>query len=65
MPVNKFKELNDELEEILADLQSGDQDVDEVIKKYERGIELIEKLEKYLSDATNKITKVKPKGRKS
>jgi exodeoxyribonuclease VII small subunit len=56
-----FSQLNGELEDILLDLQSGDKDIDVVIKKYERGIDLIGKLEKYLAGAENKIKKLKPK----
>lgn len=64
MAGSSFNELNDELEAIIIELQSGDKDIDEVLKKYERGIELIGKLEKHLSEADNKIRKIKPTNRK-
>lgn len=60
-----FNKLNEELETIIIDLQSGEINIDEVIKKYQRGIDLIDKLEKYLSQAENEIKKLKPKKSKN
>lgn len=54
-----YAELSMELEDILSDLQSGDLDVDDAIKKYERGAAIVEELETYLKDAENKVTKIK------
>lgn len=56
---NNFRQMSEELEEIIDKLQSSDLDVDQIIKEYEKGTEVIDKLEKYLSDAQNKINKLK------
>jgi exodeoxyribonuclease VII small subunit len=54
-----YQELNNELESVLAQLQSGDLDIDEATKAYEQGMKLIQQLETYVKEAENKITKVK------
>ena len=53
-----YRAMSDELETIVADLQQDDIDVDEAMQKYERGLELIKLLEKYLKTAENKIEKL-------
>jgi len=50
--------MSDQLEAILAKLESGELDVDQAIEQYQKGIELVKKLEKHLKLAENKITKV-------
>ena len=45
-----------ELQHLLADMQDDDVDVDEALKKYERGQELIAQLSSYLEAAENKIS---------
>jgi exodeoxyribonuclease VII small subunit len=58
-----YRALSDELEAIVTDLQQDDIDVDLAMQKYERGLELIAQLEKYLKTAENKIEKLNgPKG---
>lgn len=54
-----YRKLNAELETILAKLETNDLDVDEAIKQYQRGTEIVAELEKYLQTAENKVTKVK------
>lgn len=54
-----YQKMSDELETILTELKQGDLGVDEAMKKYERGLELIAALEKYLNDAENQVTKLK------
>lgn len=54
-----YKALNTELEEILAQLQAIDTDVDEAVKLYERGMAITKELETYLKTAENKVHKVK------
>lgn len=54
-----YQDLNRELETVLGCLQSGDLDIDAAVKAYERGMELVKKLEAYLKEAENKIIKVK------
>ncbi len=65
--VNNYRQLNKELEIILDKLQSSDLDVDQIINEYQKGIDIVDQLEKYLKTAQNKITKInqsKPKTKK-
>jgi exodeoxyribonuclease VII small subunit len=52
-----YQELTLELEEILNSLQSQNIDIDQVMAKHQRGIELIKLLEDYLSIAENTVIK--------
>jgi exodeoxyribonuclease VII small subunit len=52
---NNYKAMTQELQVLLADMQAEDLDVDDAIKKYERGQQLITELEEYLETAENKI----------
>ena len=54
-----YRELSDELDEIISGLQTDDLDVDDAIKRYERGMEIVKDLEAQLKDAENKIKIVK------
>lgn len=54
-----YKTLSDELDKVLANLQSDDLDVDEATKLYERGLKLTKEMESYLKDAENKVAKIK------
>ena len=56
---NLYKKLSDELDGLLIELQSGDLDIDEAVKKYQRGMEIVTELQKYLKEAENKVKKVK------
>ncbi len=56
---NNYKALSNELDEVLAKLQSDDLDVDQAVALYERGMKLAKELEAYLKDAKNKVTKIK------
>lgn len=53
-----YRAMSDELESIVLALQQDDIDVDVAMQKYERGLELIAQLEKYLKTAENKIEKL-------
>lgn len=53
-----YRALSEELETIVLALQQDDVDVDVAMQKYERGLELIAELEKYLKMAENKIEKL-------
>ena len=55
-----YRVLNEELEEVIQKLQSEGLDIDDVILEYQKGINLVETMEKYLKSARNKITKIKP-----
>lgn len=54
-----YSSLQADLDEILNELQSGELDIDEAVKKYERGMKIVAELETYLKSAKNKVTKVK------
>jgi len=54
-----YQNLNSELGIILNELQAGDLDIDEAVKKYQRGSEIVKELQEYLKQAENKVKKVK------
>lgn len=56
-----YAELKQELDTVLDTLQSDDLSVDDALKSYERGMELVKELETTLKEAENKITKLKAK----
>lgn len=60
-----YRNLRQELDEILNSIQSGDLEIDEATKQYERAMAIVAKLEKYLSEAENKITKVQKSPKKT
>ena len=57
-PTN-YRSLSAELDAILTDLQSGELDIDKAVTQYQRGMAIVEELQKYLKDAQNTVTKVK------
>lgn len=54
-----YKELSDELEKVMDNLEQGDLDIDDAVKCYERGLELIKELEAHLKKAENRVTQLK------
>ena len=56
-----YSEIKSKLDELLNDLQRDDIGVDEALKTYEQGMEMITMLETMLNEAENKITKLKAK----
>lgn len=56
-----YQMLNAELESVVAELQREDIDVDVALKLYERGLELVGELEKYLKSAENKVQELQAK----
>jgi exodeoxyribonuclease VII small subunit len=58
-PAPTYETLKTELDTIMAELQREDLDVDEALKHYQRGLELIRQLEQYLAKAENKVTELK------
>ena len=56
-----YKTLSAELDNILAQMQVDDVDVDKAIALYERGMTITKELEAYLKTAENKVHKVKVK----
>ncbi len=57
MPKQEFdyQKLSAELDEILANLQDPDTGLDESMKLYKRGREIIKQLESYLEQAENSV----------
>lgn len=56
-----YSGLKLELETVLDSLQQDGISVDDALKAYARGMELVKQLEATLKDAENKITKLKQK----
>jgi exodeoxyribonuclease VII small subunit len=56
-----YQELRSELDQIMLALQQDDLDVDKALEHYQRGLELVQKLEAYLKQAENKIVEIKAK----
>lgn len=54
-----YQQLSLELDEILAQLQQPDIQVDTAVALYEKGLKLIEQLEAHLHQAENKIEQLK------
>jgi exodeoxyribonuclease VII small subunit len=56
-----FRELSQQLEEVLAQLQTDDIDVDEALKLHEKGTKLLDQLEKRLAGAEHKVKSLRVK----
>ena len=54
-----YQKLSTELDTILGELQGGELDIDEAVKKYERGMAIVKELQTYLKTAENTVKKVK------
>ena len=54
-----YQELQAELDAIMLELQREDLDVDQALKHYQRGLELVQELEAYLKTAENKVKELK------
>ena len=57
----KYSEALKELEAITIYLESSDVDLDEAIKKFDRGSELASQIEAHLKNAENKIKTIRSK----
>ncbi len=53
-----YRKLHEELEAILARLETNELEVEEAIKQYQRGSEIVKQLQQYLKTAENKVKKV-------
>ncbi len=58
-PTPTFRELSQELDSILSQLQAEDIDVDEALSLHEKGKALIAELEKRLKSAEHTVKKIK------
>ena len=56
---NDYQTLSLELETVLAALQDPAVQVDDAVKLYEQGLKLVAQLEGHITEAENKITKLK------
>lgn len=56
-----YQALKTELDEIMLALQQENLDVDQALKYYERGLELVKSLESYLKTAENRVHELKAK----
>jgi exodeoxyribonuclease VII small subunit len=54
-----YAALQSELDELLSGMQGEDTDVDQAIKDYARGLEIIQQLEAYLKTAENTVRELK------
>ncbi len=54
----KYQENFDELQEIIADLESGEVGIDELATKIKRAQKLIENCEKVLADTSAQVEKM-------
>ena len=52
-----YQLLNNELQIILEDLQTGELSIDEALSRFERGQVIVKELQSYLTQAENKIKK--------
>jgi exodeoxyribonuclease VII small subunit len=58
-PAADYSSLNLELSDVLARLQQPDIQVDEAVKLYEAGLQLVDQLEAHLKSAENTVKKLK------
>lgn len=58
-PKPNYEQLRAELDAVLAELQRDELDVDKALEYYQRGLELVRQLEKYLNSAENKVRQLK------
>jgi exodeoxyribonuclease VII small subunit len=56
-----FRELSDQLDAVLQQLQTDEVDVDEALKLHKQGTKLLEQLEKRLTSAEHQVTTIKTK----
>lgn len=57
--MNSYKEMAEQLESIIVELQDGNLDIDKALEEFNNATKLIKKMENYLAGAENKINKIK------
>lgn len=55
-----YRQLREELDNVLAELETSMDDIDKAIEQYKKGQEIIAQIEKYLDKAKIKINVLKP-----
>ena len=63
MPVKSknYKQLSEELAEIILWFESADVDLDKAVEKYEQAEQIMNQMQEYLATAENKIKKITAK----
>ena len=63
MPIEEtsLEKMSKQIEDILAELESGDVDLEKSVQKYEEGLNLIQKAQKKLKDIEGKVEIIKKK----
>jgi len=56
-----YQELKAQLDDVMVWFESEDVDLDKALMKYEEGMKIVGQLEKQLTEAENKVTKLKQK----
>lgn len=56
-----YRELKEELDEVLAELEANTEDIDKAIEQYKKGQAILSDIDKYLEKAKAKIDILKPK----
>ena len=56
-----YQELKSQLDEVMDKLQSSDLDVDEALKLYQQGLELVLQIEVYLNNVGNSVVELEAK----
>lgn len=56
-----YRQMNEELAEIMAWFESEEVDLDQAVAKYEEAMKLLADMESYLKTAENKIKKIAAK----
>ena len=56
-----YQSLRDELDAILLKIKSGEFDIETAAKEYEYAQKIVDKLEKYILKAENRVSKIKIK----
>jgi len=54
-----YEALKSELDQVMAELQREELDIDTALKHYQRGLELVKQLEAYLKTAENTVKELK------
>jgi exodeoxyribonuclease VII small subunit len=54
----KFEQSLEQLEKLVQDLEGGDLDLDEALKRFEKGVKLSKQLNQSLEEANRKVEKL-------
>ena len=54
-----YQQLSQELDDLMLSLESGELDIDEAVKRYERGLTIVKQLEEHLNTAENTVKRLR------